>query len=206
MDESIEEMASFYAYHEAYDYFNEQMFDGTLPPCSIWLSRKTPFAAVFPAGGEGLRPGGGGGDRLHLIQINPDLLARPTIFIMSVLVHEQCHLWQLAHGTPRQGTCHDRQWAAKMESLGLMPSQTGRPGGKRTGHRMSHYVIEGGPFERAFNSMPKAYLLPWRPRSVVGNRDRSSVPEESVKCVVAARVWAGSHYIDPRSHPLWDRL
>ena len=29
MDESIQEMARLYAYHEAYDYFNERLFDAT---------------------------------------------------------------------------------------------------------------------------------------------------------------------------------
>lgn len=40
-----------------------------------------------------------------------------------------------------------------MESLGLMPSATAAPRGKRTGDRMSHYIIEGGPFARAFAEM-----------------------------------------------------
>jgi hypothetical protein len=176
MDESIEEMAKQYAYHDAYDYFNEGLFDGTLPACSIWLSRKTPFAAFFPFGGQPIRRGDEGGGRLHLIQINPDILERPTIFVMSVVVHEQCHLWQWVHGTPFRGNCHDRQWSAKMESIGLMPSRTGRPGGKRTGHRLSHYVIEGGPFERAFRSMPEAYLRPWRPRGGAAFGDGSLIP------------------------------
>jgi hypothetical protein len=26
---------------------------------------------------------------------------------------------------------------------------------------MSHYILEGGPFARAFDAMPAAYLLPW---------------------------------------------
>jgi hypothetical protein len=30
-----------------------------------------------------------------------------------------------------------------MEAIGLMPSSTAAPGGKRTGDRMSHYIIEG---------------------------------------------------------------
>jgi hypothetical protein len=175
MGESIQEMASRYAYHEAFDYFNERLFDGTLPPCSIWLSKKTSFGAFFPFGGESRRPSGEGGDRLHLIQINPAILTRPTILVMSVLVHEQCHLWQWVHGAPARGTCHDRQWSAKLESIGLMPSRTGRPGGKPTGHRLSHYVIEGGPFEKAFSSMPETYLLPWRPQRVSGSR-RSVIP------------------------------
>ena len=31
---------------------------------------------------------------------------------------------------------------------GLMPSDAGQPGGKRTGERMTHYVIKGGRFSQ----------------------------------------------------------
>ncbi len=44
---------------------------------------------------------------------------------------------------------HDRAWGQQMIAVGLMPSHTGRPGGRRTGYRMSHYVIERGPFDLA---------------------------------------------------------
>ena len=43
--------------------------------------------------------------------------------------------------------------AARMEALGLIPSDTGRPGGKRTGQSMGHYVSEGGPFEQAAKAL-----------------------------------------------------
>ena len=36
-----------------------------------------------------------------------------------------------------------------MESIGLMPSNTGQPGGKRTGQQMTHYIIEDGQFAEA---------------------------------------------------------
>ncbi len=36
-----------------------------------------------------------------------------------------------------------------MESIGLMPSSTGHPGGDKTGQRMSDYVIETGQFKQA---------------------------------------------------------
>jgi hypothetical protein len=39
---------------------------------------------------------------------------------------------------------------AWMERIGLMPSATGAPGGRRTGQRMTHYIIRGGLFDRAF--------------------------------------------------------
>ena len=59
-----------------------------------------------------------------------------------------------------------------METLGLIPSDTGRPGGKRTGQIMGHYVSDGGPFEQAAKSLrgtgwevPVVALLE-RPRTV----------------------------------------
>ena len=42
------------------------------------------------------------------------------------------------------------EWAAKMHAIGLHPSDTGRPGGKEIGQSCSHYIIEAGPYARAF--------------------------------------------------------
>ena len=36
-----------------------------------------------------------------------------------------------------------------MKEVGLVPSDTGEPGGKETGQHMTHYVEAGGRFERA---------------------------------------------------------
>jgi hypothetical protein len=41
-----------------------------------------------------------------------------------------------------------------MDELGLTPSHTGEPGGKRTGERVSHYIVEGGPYARAWDALP----------------------------------------------------
>jgi hypothetical protein len=49
-----------------------------------------------------------------------------------------------------------------MEAVGLMPSDTGELGGTRVGQRMTHYVVAGGPFERAFARLPEEAQLPWR--------------------------------------------
>jgi hypothetical protein len=72
------------------------------------------------------------------------------------------HLWQHEFGKPSKTTYHNNEWAAKMEAIGLMPSNTGKPGGKKIGYRMDDYVIAGGMFEKAFKSIPKKYLLPWK--------------------------------------------
>jgi len=49
-----------------------------------------------------------------------------------------------------------------METVGLMPSDTGQHGGKRTGQRMTHYIIPGGPFDRACTALlSDGFRLAW---------------------------------------------
>ena len=49
-----------------------------------------------------------------------------------------------------------------MMDVGLHPSETGRPGGKTIGQRMSHYVISGGPFDRASRKLlAKGFDVAW---------------------------------------------
>jgi hypothetical protein len=71
------------------------------------------------------------------------------------------HQWQQDIGTPPRHGYHNGEWAQKMEEIGLIPSNTGQPGGKRTGQRMSHYIDRDGRFMAAFQKMPKHCLLPW---------------------------------------------
>ena len=40
-----------------------------------------------------------------------------------------------------------------METLGLMPSNSGMVGGKRTGQQMQHYIIPGGAYAQAFAAL-----------------------------------------------------
>ncbi|HBE67114.1 MAG TPA: hypothetical protein DDW52_03095 [Planctomycetaceae bacterium] len=65
--------------------------------------------------------------------------------VMATLVHEMVHAWR-----GRTLAFHDDIWADEMERVGLMPTDTGNAGGSRTGLHVSHFVIDGGPFERAF--------------------------------------------------------
>lgn len=71
----------------------------------------------------------------------------------STLVHEMCHLWQEDFGKPSRGGYHNRQWADKMIQVGLMPTDTGEPGGQLTGQRVTHYIIPDGKFEQVFKTL-----------------------------------------------------
>jgi hypothetical protein len=60
------------------------------------------------------------------------------------------HVWQHTRGQPSKLNYHNKEWAAKMKSIGLQPSSTGAVGGKETGQQVTHYVVPDGPFAKAF--------------------------------------------------------
>lgn len=99
---------------------------------------------------------------------------------MQTLVHEMAHQWQCHFGKCSRGGYHNRQWASKMENIGLMPSDTGGPGGKRTGPSMSDYPIEGGRFEQEWKKLrKKGFEVHWESRSRRGGADPR--PKSKVK-------------------------
>lgn len=147
------------SYQLAFDHFNIGLFDGELPHCMLNFSRhKNAYGFFAPRRWENAE------DSTDEISLNPDLLSRPMEETMSTLVHEMAHLWQFSFGTPSRRSYHNREWARKMEEIGLTPSDTGRPGGKKTGNRVSHYISETGKFAEVFANMPADYLLPWKSR------------------------------------------
>jgi hypothetical protein len=86
--------------------------------------------------------------------LNPDgFYGKDDKWICQTLVHEMCHAWQFAFGKPGARGYHNRQWAARMIALGLMPTSTGAVAGRITGQHMSDYVIASGPFEQAFDNL-----------------------------------------------------
>ena len=154
------------AFQRIWHYFNEQIFAGKLQPVMLNFSRgKSPRVLGFfapdrwtPQTGEG----GKGKTRLHEISLNPaTLAARDPRDVASTIVHEMAHQWQQDFGKPSRSGYHNAEWANKMEQIGLMPSATGEPGGARVGQRMTHYVIEDGPFAKAYAAMPADWLLPF---------------------------------------------
>ena len=89
----------------------------------------------------------------HEISINPDHLNRGDEVWHSTLVHEMCHQWQAEFGKPSPSNYHNKEWANKMFEVGLFPSKTGQPGGATTGRGMTHYILNNGPFKRAFQAI-----------------------------------------------------
>lgn len=146
-----------------YYYYNYKLFDGQLPECIITLARHRGANAVYAPDRWIKREQS---NEVDEIMMNPETMNRPVRLWHSTLVHEMCHTWQRRFEVYK-GAYHDRVWGKKMEEVGLMPSDTGEPGGKKTGYRMTHYIIEGAPFDLAFKEITSEQLnsleLPYIP-------------------------------------------
>jgi predicted SprT family Zn-dependent metalloprotease len=148
---------------QAYDFFNRDLFNGQLPPCLITMQRKNRTYGYF----SGERWNDHAGAVTDEIALNPMHFAtRSPEDVLSTLVHEMVHLWQHHFGTPSRSSYHNKEWAAKMDSIGLCPSDTGIEGGKRTGQHMSHYVVADGPYAKASTKLlAGGFVISWRDRS-----------------------------------------
>jgi DNA-directed RNA polymerase subunit RPC12/RpoP len=136
---------------EAYDHFNRALFDGALPDVFITYQRHAHSRGHFSADRFSGRIGEFG---KHELALNPDhFLGRSDEQISSTLGHEMMHVWQHVFGKPAARGYHNKEWAAKMKSIGLQLSNTGAVGGKETGQQMSHYIIPDGPFAKAFSAL-----------------------------------------------------
>jgi hypothetical protein len=103
-----------------------------------------------------------GGLKLAEIAINPEAMAlHGHTEVVQTLCHEKAHQWQEEHGKPSRGGYHNREWARKMERLGLMPSSTGAPGGNKTGPKMGDYLIVGGALAQLVADLPGRLRLPF---------------------------------------------
>jgi predicted SprT family Zn-dependent metalloprotease len=157
----------------AFDHFNRELFDNELPECLITMQRRKNCRGYFHA--EQLHRLGEPKQVTHEIALNPATFeGRSTIEILSTLVHEMTHLWQQAHGKPSRTGYHNKQWAAKMIEIGLIPSDTGKPRGKQTGQKVSHYIAPGKPFATAARSLAAIETFPLFQDRADGDDDRAA--------------------------------
>ena len=133
---------------DAYEFFNGSLFNNKLCDCLITLQRRRRTGGYFAY--RRFRDPEHDNIRVHELALNPDYAAQISIEeFLSVLVHEMCHCWraQDPHCPMREMRgYHSRAWANKMIELGLIPSHSGKIGGKQTGDKMSHYIHDEGSF------------------------------------------------------------
>lgn len=153
------------AYHglqTAFAHFNEALFGASLPPVLFTLVPSKNARGYFHAG-QWAKSDSATADEISL---NPTLFRERTdCQTLSTLVHEMVHLWQQHQGKPGRGKYHNAQWADHMDSVGLTPTSTGHPGGKRTGQSVTHMIVDGGPFDRACKAlMATGFQIVWKAR------------------------------------------
>ncbi|MFK7982773.1 MAG: SprT-like domain-containing protein [Saprospiraceae bacterium] len=164
--------AQFDAFEDAYEFFNEKLFDNELPSVILNLSRKSKamgFVAPFRWRKAEDQAGKG---TIHELSLNPEILSMSLVDVYSTLVHEQCHIWQYTYGKPSRNGYHNKEWASQMLWVGLIPSHNGQVGGRMTGQNMSDYPEKGGKFLKALDEMPEEYKLPFT--SVEGDFRRNT--------------------------------
>ena len=148
----------------AFAHFNATLFNGELPPCLITLrSSNRIYGYHHSARFINLQ-----GQTVDELGLHPGhFTLRSVESVLSTLVHEMVHHWQHHFGTPSRTNPHNTEWVQKMRSIGLVPSNTGLPGGKSTGQRVSHYIEPEGAFVKACQSLiDEGFELKWFDRQL----------------------------------------
>jgi hypothetical protein len=180
------------AFAEAFDFFNRELFGAALTACYITLERKANARGYFSEQRFAHRVAD---ERTDEIALNPaQFEGRTDEEILSTLVHEMTHQWQFLFGSPGRGRYHNHEWADRMEELGLMPSNTGLPGGKRTGQQMTHYIVPNGLFALACAKLLRSgFRLNWQARDPSSNGKKPGPDSSKVKytCAPCKANWWG---------------
>ena len=196
-------LQSYAELQSAFDFYNRTLFDDALPNCMITLQREKRTYGYFSSRRFVNRDGQSTTDE---IAINPAYFGiLPLTEILQTMVHEMVHAWQAHFGKPGRRRYHNEEWAKKMESVGLMPSSTGKPGGSRTGERVADYVIEGGLFLQVTEEfLSTGFQVSWIDRYPPVNPPELPVfppqlflfPDESAHNEFVPEVFPPAAYVD----------
>jgi hypothetical protein len=173
MNKTVVTLKEYQGFQRAYDFFNRELFAGSLPQVLVtlqWHANTRGYFAPLRFKGRIDK------QSVHELALNPDnFTGRSDELILSTLTHEMCHVWQETHGEPSRRGYHNRQWAVKMGEVGLQPTSTGEPGGMETGQSMTHYILPEGRYARAYAQLASSgYQLHWQSLPAVGSAKKSS--------------------------------
>lgn len=193
-------------FQHAYTHFNDRLFDGKLPPVLITLQRKNKTEGYWSTNRFSRKDGSMAGE----LAMNPRYLAvRSLEETLSVLVHQQVHIWQTYFGKPGRRGYHNREWADKMKAIGLHPSNTDAVGGDETGESMGHYIVEDGAFAVAAQALieQEHFAITWydrfpAPPLAITKRPVVSAPapQDEAKAVTGETAAGHPSESEPRPH------
>ena len=142
-----------------FSYLNKCLYDDELANCLIALEAHGKTDGYFVPR-RFVREDGCSADK---IMLNAQYFVDGTVTTLRRLSHQMTHLWQYQKGTHGRGGYHNEEWARKMRSIGLQPSDTEEEGGRETGDTMSEYIVSGGRFADAVAKlMASGYAITWR--------------------------------------------
>lgn len=141
------------AFDFAFDFYNRELFDNQLNKVLITVRSIEPKKKGLKNNGYySKRIFAYDGGPISEIALNINIFSeRSTVGILSTLVHEMVHQWREEHCLePSDGKFegHDDAWGKKMMEIGLIPTSTGLPGGKKKAKNMTHYPSENGLFAK----------------------------------------------------------
>lgn len=167
-------------YSKLTDFLNKELFKGELDECMYVFSRnKNVIGGYFSPD----RWTNDDGKSIPEIAINANLMVDGDLqYLLTVLIHEQAHLWQHLHGKPGRGGYHNREWADKCIEIGLQPFG---PDGKDTGDSIDTKLISGGKAEQVIalivTERADEFVFPWFADPLMvdsGQQPRDPSPEE----------------------------
>ena len=173
MNRAVITLKEYQGFQRAYDFFNRELFAGSLPQVLVTLQRHANTRGYFsPERFKGRIDK----ESVHELALNPDnFTGRSDELILSTLVHEMAHVWQETYGEPSRRGYHNRQWAGKMREVGLQPTSTGEPGGKETGQAVTHFILLEGRFAKAYATLASSgFQLHWQSIPASGGKTKSS--------------------------------
>lgn len=148
---------------EAFNFYNENLFENKLDPVFFTVrSGETKDKTTRILGYYWKKVFAHKDNPISEIALNINAFSdRSLLDILSTLVHEMTHQWrdEVSTEPPSKHEIdggHDDIWANKMMQIGLIPSNTGIPGGKKTGKKMTHYIDENGKFSQVSKNLIKS--------------------------------------------------
>lgn len=144
---------------QVYQYFNEKLFNSELPACLITVQRQKKSYGYFSD--KRFIAVSDKTEIIDEIALNPLHLNRPLKTVLSTLAHEMVHLKQFHYGKPSRSGYHNKQWAAFMKNIGLLPTDTGDIIGKHkeTGQKVTHVIEENGMYEKCVTEFLKNHTV-----------------------------------------------
>lgn len=143
----------------AYAFFNERLFNATLPDCLISLARDRRVYGYMLLNRAARADGRA---MTHEIAINPLLIPkRPVKDTLATLCREMVNVWQVRFGRPGRRGYKNLEWAWKMRSVGLIPKDLGKSG-HEVGDTVAHTIEQLGPFDIAAQELlSTGFQLSW---------------------------------------------